>query len=197
MRFFRRSCWFHYHFKQVSLLQSSAMNDTALLAHNDSHSDFKTRIPATRTYTTTSQHWISQLRTIENIRGVSKRANFNQTIYKTDNIQAQAVCLPCIYLLGQCYWFIATMMTTDCWRNNGRDRMRLASESHTSQDTIFRSSTIVSGTLTTNDAFLRNSFSRLAISHSSVFSLRPSSQQLRSYFVCWHTRRIPKDAETW
>jgi hypothetical protein len=45
---------------------------------------------------------------------------------KTDTIQTQAVCLPCIYLLGESYWFMVTMMTTDCWRNNGVDRLRLA-----------------------------------------------------------------------
>lgn len=70
----------------------------------------------------------SSFRTIENILRLSKRGNFNQTIYthKTDTIQTEDACLPWIYLLGECYWFMATMMTTDCWRNNGADRMRLA-----------------------------------------------------------------------
>lgn len=115
----------HYHCKD-SLLQTSAMDDDVLLAR-------KTIIQISKH--ASQQRWYPHPRhitefpsfRIENILRLSKRGNFNQTIYtrKTDTIQTQAACLPCIYLLGECYWFMATMMT-DCWRNNGADRMRLA-----------------------------------------------------------------------
>jgi len=133
-------------------------------------------------------------RTIENVLPLSKRGNFNQMIYthKTDTIQTQAACLPWIYLLGECYWFMATMMTTDCWRNNGADRMRLA----------FRITHFAGHTLPFCDHIFRAGNNerrfppklfqwiyRFAFIRSLPQALITS---IKILFLFWHTHTIPK-----
>lgn len=137
----------------------------------------------------------SHITELPSFRTIDNRGNFNRTIHRTDTIQTQAVCLPCIYLLRECYWLVATTMTTDCWPNNEGDRMRLAfgiilfaGYKLPFFDQSFRSS---------KDTSLQNSFQQ--IYQFAFISFLPQAfiTAVKILFRVLPTHRTPTDTETW